>query len=134
MSMSVYPAFNPELTGVQFEAEGKLLFDEFEMLDAIAETIESPWFSSFGDDRPIPEDFDGDEDDLEEALGPWDEWYSAQDGLAMVVGLIDAIAEEPDFADQLNEPQEVIAELEAMKVCLEAAIEQGAKFRLELAP
>ncbi|MCC9630112.1 hypothetical protein LOC68_17095 [Blastopirellula sp. JC732] len=132
--MSVYPAFNPELTGIQFEAEGKLLFDQFETLDAIAEAIDSPRFSSFGDDRPIPEDFDGDEDDLDEALGPWDEWYSPAEGLKMVIALIDAIAEEADFSEQLDFPDEVIAELTEMKRCLEAAVEQGVLFRLELAP
>lgn len=134
MGMSVFPVFNPELTGVQFEAEGKLLFDQFEALDAIAEAIDAPRFSSFGDDRPIPEDFDGDEDDLEEALGPWDDWYSPVDGLKMVVALIDAIAEEPECAEQLDFPEEVAAELTEMKRCLEAAVEQGAQFRLELAP
>ncbi|UUO06849.1 hypothetical protein M4951_00710 [Blastopirellula sp. J2-11] len=132
--MSVFPVFNPQLNGVQFEAEGKLLFDQFETLDAIAETIEVARFSSFGDDRPIPEDFDGDEDDLEAALGPWDEWYSPVEGLKTMVAILDAIAEEPDFADQLDQCEHVVEELTEMKACLEAAVEQGAQFRLELAP
>ncbi|MFI4874136.1 MAG: hypothetical protein ACIALR_02300 [Blastopirellula sp. JB062] len=133
MSMSVFPVFHPELTGVEFSVEGKLLFDEFETLDGIAEAIDATRFSAFGDDRPIPEDFDGDEEDLEEALGPWDEWYAPDEGLKTMIALIEAIEEEPDFAAQFDQPKAVLAELREMRRCLELAAARGAQFRLELA-
>ena len=45
-----------------------------------------------------PKDFEGDPDELKEILGEWDEWFSIDDGLKTIDGLIPAIKNDPCMA------------------------------------
>ena len=60
MGLGVYPVFQPRVPEAKFRNDGKLLLQEYEKLDELAVKLGLKRFSSFGDNREIPEDFDGD--------------------------------------------------------------------------
>lgn len=92
MGVGIYPAFNRPVDEAAFDCEGKALARSFEALDA---EMGLPGLSSFGDTRSIPEDFDGDPNELDEVVGPWDEWFPIADGLRTIDGLIAAVSRLP---------------------------------------
>ena len=63
--------FQPELKGTKFDATGEALAANFEALDRIAKSAKLTPFTAFADNRPIPEEFEGDPDELAEAVGEW---------------------------------------------------------------
>ncbi len=132
MGVSVFPEFNPRPAAINFEADGKILAAEFHKLDELAAELEVPLFSSFGDNREIPADFDGDLEELDELLGPWDEWFDAASGITTLRALIDALSSEAAVASRFEYPQEVLEELRELERCLVQAQGVGADFRLEL--
>lgn len=126
MGIGIYPVFLPDVPNASFLGDGKLLAAEFQRLDDIARAADVRPFTSFGDNRPVPEDFDGDPDELEDLLGEWDEWFSPADGLHTLDALIAALASDPDADDLLYEVNELAR-------CLRVAAAAGAQFRLEMA-
>jgi hypothetical protein len=132
MSIEIFPAFNPDVQEARFDAEGKVLTRDMELLDGIAEELNVTPLSSFADNRPIPDDFDGDPSELDEILGEWDEWFSPTDAIKSAEALIAAIRDDPGYASRVSEPEYIIHDLSELTRCLEIAASQGALFRLEV--
>jgi hypothetical protein len=91
--------------------------------------------SSFGDNRPVPDGFDGSPDYLDAVLGQWDEWFSPHDGLRMAEGLLrllESTQDEGDGGTRVDNRSAVIAELTELAACLREAVNCGSKFRLVL--
>jgi hypothetical protein len=131
MSLGIFPVFEPQLTGTHFEALGEVLAANFETLDMIAQSAGLTPFTAFADNRPIPEDFDGDTDELAEVMGEWTEWFDPLDGRLAMRALADHIKVNALAADKLDNADTVV-ELEEMSRVLEAAEEQGVRFRLQI--
>jgi len=129
----LFPVFNPRVAGASFDADGKILLREHAALDSIARDLNLTPFTAFGDNREVPEDFDGDPDELDEVLGEWNEWFSIDEGLKTIEGLVEAIRSDLDMAERLEEPDHVRSHLECLAACLRIAREENAQFRLEIA-
>lgn len=132
MSLGIYPVFEPKLKGITFDALGEVLAANFEMIDDIARSARLTPFTAFADNRPIPDDFDGDPDELAEILGEWTEWFDPSEGRSAIAALIDHITANPEAAEQLDRPDQVADELAEIARVLEAATVQGVRFRLEM--
>lgn len=132
MGAEVFPVFNPRIAAASFDADGKLLLREHAALDSIARDLGLAPFTSFGDNRGVPDDFDGDPDELDEVLGEWDEWFSIDDGLKTIDGLIQAIENDADMAARIEEPDYIRADLQELAKCLQIARTQCDQFRLEV--
>lgn len=130
--MGIYPIFNPDLAGVVFQLDGKALLRQLHPLDQIARSLGRLPLSSFTDSREVPEDFDGSPDELEELLGPWDEWYAASGGLASAEQLASALRAHPTLAAGLRDSDDICAELDELARCLGAAVQSEVRFRLEI--
>lgn len=134
MGAEVFPVFNPPVAAASFDADGKLFLCEHTALDSIARDIGLALFTAFGDNREVPEDFNGDPDELDEVLGgDWDEWFSIDDGLRTIEGLIHAIENDADMAGRLENPDYIRADLQELAKRLRIAREENAEFRLEVA-
>jgi len=131
MTVGFFPAFDPKLA-VAFEGDGASLFHHAAELDAIAEEQGVPPLSSFADDREAPPDFDGYPEELAEALGPWNAWFSPTEGLRCVEGLLSALGD-PRARASIATVDVVIGDLEALQDVLIAATKKKARFRLEIA-
>jgi hypothetical protein len=131
VSAEVFPVFNPSVPSADFDAHGGLLLQEFESLDRIAADLELTLFGMFGDNREIPDDFDGDLDELDDSLGEWEEWFSIDDGLRTIDGIIEAVNSDPDKAALFQEPHHIVSDLESLSRSLRLAKDHGAQFRLE---
>jgi hypothetical protein len=131
MTVCFCPAFEPKL-GVVFAGDGASLFHFAAVLDVIAEERGLVPLTSFADDREPPPDFDGYPEDLAEAIGPWNAWFSATDGLRCVEGLLAAL-DEPEVGARVDSLAGVIADLDALQEVLALAKKQRAQFRLEIA-
>ena len=132
MSMGIYPVFNPKLTGAKYGALGEALAANFRALDQIARAAKLTPFTAFADNRPVPEDFDGDPDELADAMGEWTEWFDPAAGRAAVLALAERIRTSRGAAKRLEDPDGVVAELEEMARVLGVAAAEGVRFRLEM--
>lgn len=132
MSAEVFPVFNPSVPAASFNGDGKLLLQEHELLDEIALALNLKPFTAFGDTREIPEDFDGDADDLDELLGEWNEWFSIEEGLETIEGLADFIESDPDINHQIEQADLVLSDLRELVNCLRTASLKNARFRFEI--
>jgi hypothetical protein len=128
----VFPVFHPRVPAASFDADGKLLLSEHAALDSIARELSLTPFTAFGDNREAPEDFDGDPDELNEILGEWNEWFSIDDGLKTIDGLIVAIKTDPKMAGRLEDPDCICSDLESLANCLQIASKENAQFRFEV--
>ncbi len=132
MSFCIYPVFEPELKGTKFDVLGQSLAGCFQALDEIARSAKLTPFTAFADNRPIPDGFDGDPDELDKVMGEWTEWFDPAEGRAAVEALIDHITASPKAAKRLDDPAWVVTELEELARVLGAAAKQGVRFRLEM--
>jgi hypothetical protein len=132
MSLGIYPVFKPKMKGKKFDALGEVLAANFETLDKIARSANLTTFTAFADNRPVPEDFDGDPDELAEVMGEWTEWFDPAEAQEAIQALANHIRTSPKAAKRLDEPAGVVEELEEMARVLEAAAAQGIRFRLEM--
>ena len=132
MSLGVYPVFNPKVTGTKFKSLGEVLADNCRALDRIARSAKLTPFTAFADNRPIPDDFDGDPDELAEVMGEWTEWFDPASGRVAMLAIMERIKSSPSAAKRLDDPEGVIAELEEMARVLDVAARKGAQFRLEM--
>ena len=82
--------------------------------DKIARSAKLTPFTAFADNRPVPDDFDGDLDELTELMGERTEWFDPAEGQAAMRALAGHIKASPKAAMRLDEPAEVIAELGKM--------------------
>jgi hypothetical protein len=131
MTVGFCPAFDPKI-GAPFEGDGASLFHYAPILDTIAEERDLPLLTSFADDREPPPDFDGYPEDLAEALGPWTAWFSPNDGVRCVEGLLDAL-DDPKVRSRIDSVAGVLEDLEALLDVLVVAKAEKARFRLEIA-
>lgn len=131
MGVGIFPVFYPDIQGVDFDTDGKVLAQSFETLDELAGNLGIRLFSSFSDNRPVPNGFDGDPDELLEMNGEFDEWFSSAEGAAVASRLVQAIRSNPNFAKLFPDPERLVMELETLQTCLNAAESAGAKFHLE---
>jgi hypothetical protein len=131
MTVGFFPAFDPKLV-VTFDGDGASLFHHAAVLDVIAEERGVPTLSSFADDREPPPDFDGYPEELAEAIGPWNAWFSPTDGLRCVEGLLSAL-EDPAARARIPAVDMVIDDLDALHDVLVVAKQKKVRFRLELA-
>lgn len=129
MSLGIYPVFEPKLKGTEFEALGEVLARNFEAIDKVARSAKLTPFTAFADNRPIPDDFDGDPDELAEIMGEWTEWFDPAEGKIAMHALADHIKASPKAAKRLGG---VVAELEEMARVLAVAESEGVRFRLEM--
>jgi hypothetical protein len=132
MSLGIYPVFEPELAATEFDALGEALAHNFELLDQIARTAKLKPFTAFADKRSIPEDFNGDPDELEEIMGEWTEWFEPAEGRAAMQALADHIRTNPKVLRKVDEAAWVVEELEEMVRVLAVAETEGVRFRLEM--
>jgi hypothetical protein len=132
MGVGIYPIFDPSLPGDNYDTDGKSLARVYERLDRLAVANGLKPLSAFGDNRPVPEGFDGDPDTLAEVLGPWDEWFPITEGIQTVEGLIRMLQSDRELARRVRLPEDVLAELEELRRCLRAAESKRTRFRLEM--
>lgn len=131
MTVGYCPAFDPKIPA-HFEGDGAALFHHAAALDAIAEERGVPLLTSFADDREPPPDFDGYPEELVEAIGPWTAWFSPNDGLRCVEGLLEAL-DEPEARARIPAVETVVDDLTALHEVLLLAKKKKARFRLEIA-
>jgi hypothetical protein len=132
MGLGIYPVFKPKLRGGTFKALGEALARNYQDLDRLAQSHGLTPLTAFADNRPIPEGFNGPPEDLEELMGPWDEWFEAGEGKAAFRALADLLKNKPKVAKKLEEPEQVAEELEELARVLAIAERQAAKFHLEM--
>lgn len=132
MSLSIYPEFEHKLAGTKFGPHGEVLAANFEALDEIARSANLTPFTAFADNRPVPNNFDDDPDELAEVLGEWNEWFDPAIGQAAMQALAELIKASPEAAKRLDETGTVFAELEEMARVLGIATKQGIRFRLQM--
>jgi len=69
---------------------------------------------------------------LADVMGEWTEWFEPAKGQAAMQALADHVKANPKAAKRLDEPAELVAELEEMARVLGAAAVQGVHFRLQM--
>src|SRR5262249_54695846 len=138
MGVELRPVFRPTLREAIYQAEGKALVDDLEMLEEIAAERGLPPLTAFMDPRQPPDDFepdenfDGDPDTyLDQACGPWTNWFPAKDGLTAFQGLLAAV-QDPATRAGLSDAETVIFDLEELVRSLKVAATKNAQFRLEV--
>jgi len=131
MTAGFCPAFEPRIAAT-FHGDGASIFHHAATLDAIAEERGIPPLGGFADDRGPPPDFDGFPEDLAEAIGPWNAWFSPTEGIRCVEGLLAAL-EEPATRARFPTVDGVIADLESLHDVLLVAKKRRSRFRLEVA-
>ena len=136
MGVEMRPVFQPALPGLVYQAEGKAVVDDLEALEGIASEYGVTPLSAFMDTRQPPEDFEPDEDFdgdpetyLDQACGPWSDWFPARDGLRAARGLLAAL-QDGSTRDSLSDAETVVQDLQELARCLEVAVSRNAKFRL----
>ena len=136
MGVELRPVFRPALSGLVFQAEGKAVVVDLEVLEEIASARGSTPLSAFMDPRQPPDDFEPDEDFdgdpetyLDQACGPWTDWFPARDGLLAVRALLDALRDDPTRG-MLSDAETVGFDLEELARCLDVAVDRKADFRL----
>jgi hypothetical protein len=132
MSLGIYPRFERDLEGAVRQTSGEGLAANLETLDEIAEAARLTPLTAFADNRPIPEDFDGDPDELAELMGECKEWYDPSLGQIAIQALANYIKGNQQAAKRLEDPSWVIDELEELSNALGEAAKYGVKFRLEM--
>ena len=131
MTVGFFPAFEPRIS-VTFAGDGAALFHHAAVLDGISEEHGLPTLSSFADDREPPPDFDGYPEELADAIGPWNAWFSPTEGLRCVEGLLAAL-QDPRTRALIAMVDTVVYDLEALEDVLIVAKKKKVRFRLELA-
>jgi len=132
MSLGIFPVFRPKMPAAQFRVLGEVLAAECMTLHEIAEANGIPSITSFGDNRDVPKDFDGGPDELDERIGPFDDWFDAADGINAFEAMIELIQTNPYETQAIDEPDNVVKELEELIRVLTIAEKRGAKFHLEM--
>ncbi|MCA9643826.1 MAG: hypothetical protein H6718_19595 [Polyangiaceae bacterium] len=128
MSAGLWPILNPA-SEASPTSDGALLLQNIEELDEIAHAIGALPLTSFADLREVPEDFDGEPEELEELLGPWEDWFPVAEGVEAMRRCAEALAI-PEHAESVEHPAELKAELSAFADYLERATSDQT-FRLE---
>ena len=132
MGLILYPVFERDFKAPPSDATGEFLANSFDTLDQIASEHGLKPISTFGDSRTVPEDFEGDPDELDEVMGPCTDWYDSRDGVTNLRELLNLISSRSDLANRLDSAEAVIDELRSLIMQLEVSSKEGIRFRLEL--
>ena len=65
-------------------------------------------------------------------MEPWGVWFDCHSGINALTALARLINKTPDIKDQLDAPNAVVAELDAITKYLAVGERIGSKFRLEM--
>lgn len=126
MAQGVVPAFKPKLHGTQVTTLGETLAADLDDIEELAETHELTPLSAFMDNREVPDDFDGAPEELDEAIGAWNEWFEPAAGADALEALAASVGD-------LEHGEAIASELyDIARVLRVAAKKTGMKFRLEL--
>jgi hypothetical protein len=128
MSIGIDPVFKPGTNSNPFKSDGVFILDQLENLRNLATENGLKPIEEFGDNRPVPDDFDGDPDELQELLGPWDEWFPVSQGLQTLDGLVRILEIELIVSEH---DEFLLQELKDLAECLRSASPEGAEFRFE---
>ncbi|MFC2172194.1 hypothetical protein ACFLU6_06130 [Acidobacteriota bacterium] len=139
MAFDFIPHFKDEVSEAVFDSDGKTITLTLPLLDEIARNLDLKPLSGFGDNRQVPEDFDGDIDDLEEMMGEYDEWHSISDCISTIDGLIQHIRSNKSDVETeikinyslIESSDFIIDDLEELHRCMVAAKSQTDSFRFE---
>jgi hypothetical protein len=127
MGIAIYPAFSPPVPEAQIGSDGKLLAKYLKALEELARIAGVPSLGSFMDRREPDL-----EDDLDEFIGSWDEWFPVSEGIRAVEGVL-SLARGPSRRALLKgEAAYLPKQLEDLLRCLRLAKGRGARFRIEL--
>ena len=132
MGLLLYPVFKPKVARAVSKTTGEFLAHELTTLDKIADKKGLARLSAFGDNREVPDDFDGSPDELQDLLGPFDKWFDPAPAKTILLALADTIKQDRRAAKRLGNHEAVIDELLDLARALGIAAEKGAKFHLEL--
>ncbi|MCY2967846.1 MAG: hypothetical protein NT069_30160 [Planctomycetota bacterium] len=133
MSIGIIPVFQPKFDDIRCATTGEGLLAELEILEDLADECTLPRLSSFADNREVPEDFDGDPEELAERLGPFDEWFPCEEGLECVSSLLAQIEGNAEYAAEFEMADEIATELRELKRVLKLAAARQGRFRFEIA-
>lgn len=126
MAQGIYPAFKPKLHGAQVTTLGETLAADLDDLEQIAEENELTPMSTFMDNREVPDDFDGAPEELDEAIGEWNEWFEPSAGADALEALAASVSDHQHGEALATELQDIA------RVLRIAAKKSGQRFRLEL--
>lgn len=135
MSLGFYPEFDPPAPSAQFACDPDgccEILSVCEELDSFATRAGWQPLSSFADNRPVPEDFEGDPSELDDIQGAWDEWFLPADALPTIDGLTAALEEAPDNVSETADAEALLFELRALADVLRVAVSAQARFRLTI--
>lgn len=132
MSVGLIPVFSAECAAT-FDALGEALAAELDELEHAAGEAGLTPFGAFADQRVVPEEFGGSPDDLDELLGPCEDWFEPEAGAAAVERLLRFIQSADGSQVALEDRPAIVAELNALRSCLKKAARTNVKFRLTLA-
>ena len=131
MSLGIYPVFKTKQTS-KFYCLGEGLARNFEVLDQIAVTAKLIPIMTFADNREVPIGFEGDPDELAEIMGEWNDWFDSGVGRSAIRLFVDHIKNNPEAAQQINDLEWIVEELEELEMVLEVAEKKNIQFRLEM--
>lgn len=128
MSLTLIVESNPDIPLPNAGVYSEELIESLDELEEVAEENNLTSLSAFG--RQIPDDYDGNPNDIEKILGPWEEWFAPEDGIMVVTALMTALTygEDPVYDDD----DCLLHVLRGLRSDFEIIKEQGAKFRLEV--
>src|SRR5262249_45842875 len=104
IGLCIYMLFNPDLPEAKSKTTGAFLAREFHVLDVIANSLGLKRFSSFGSNTDVPEGFNGSPEEVDELLGPYEEWFDAAEGNRVFEALAGAIKRKHEDAQNLESP------------------------------
>lgn len=126
MAQGIFPSFKPKLHGTQVTTLGETLAADLDDIEQLAEEHELTPMSAFMDNREVPDDFDGAPEELDEAIGEWNEWFDPAAGADALEALAASVGDH-------DHGEAIAAELlDIARVLRVAAKKAGMKFRLEL--
>jgi hypothetical protein len=131
MSVLIYPEFDRKFDST-FKTTGEFLGSAMEQLEGVAESMGLVPLGAFGDNRLVPDDFDGPPWEVDEVLGPWNEWFDCSAGVSAVEALSAALESESALRARFEMADAVVAELDDLAQQLRAGETQRARFRLQL--
>lgn len=132
MNVGLVPVWNPPQPQLVFASSGAALAAAAELLDACADEAGLTPLTQFVDMREVPEDFEGDADELAAVLGDWDEWFDAEWGAEATAALLNAMQQPTARKLGWSQFDAVQRELQELARVLSLAAQTEAEFRLEI--
>jgi hypothetical protein len=127
MSFCVHPIFKKKTFSYEFETTGEHLGAALDRLDELAEKAGVPVLAEFdGSHAEVPEDFDGDPEDLELPPAEWT-WFDPNAALPTVDALLDGVRRSKSKA---KKNAALLEELEELRASLIAAAKARTKFQI----